>query len=139
MNVKEIKIRAKLSKETTFSTHPDYWDCECEHNYIHPKDEDECKVCGSLWEEQPESRTSEVYEQLFSDNRPLTEEILNELGFEGNILLIHNIVLAVYEEDEKIWVEILNTNPLKGVEETFAVWDSVGSVRMLIEVLKGDE
>ena len=41
-------------------TTPDYWDCECENNYIHPRKHDECKVCGSIEEEQPESRLSEV-------------------------------------------------------------------------------
>jgi len=129
----------KTSKIEQLTTHPDYWDCECEHNYIHPKNVDECKVCGSLWEEQPESRTSEVYEQLFSDNRPLTEETLKELGFEDDVLLIHHITLIVCKESEKIWVEILNANPRKGVEETFSIWSYVGSVKMLIEALKGDE
>ena len=129
----------KTSKIEQLTTHRDYWDCECEQNYIHSKDVDECKVCGSLWEEQPESRTSEVYEQLFSDNRPLTEETLKELGFEDDVLLIHHITLIVCKESEKIWVEILNANPRKGVEETFSIWNYVGSVKMLIEALKGDE
>ena len=37
-----------------------YWDCECKENYIHPKTQTECSVCGAVVEEQPDSRTNEV-------------------------------------------------------------------------------
>lgn len=38
----------------------DYWDCECEKEYIHPISQLSCCACGSLQEESPSSRDSEV-------------------------------------------------------------------------------
>ncbi|KKL96532.1 hypothetical protein LCGC14_1843480 [marine sediment metagenome] len=38
-----------------------YWDCKCEHNYIHYKaTHPHCRKCGTLHEDQPNSRLSEV-------------------------------------------------------------------------------
>ena len=37
-----------------------YWDCECSHNYIHPKSQSVCEICGANSEEQPDSRVDEV-------------------------------------------------------------------------------
>ena|SRR5271157_1155882 len=37
-----------------------YWDCECDRNYIHPKTEEVCLLCGAHREEQPDSHTNEV-------------------------------------------------------------------------------
>lgn len=37
-----------------------YWDCECEKNFIHPKTQSRCDICGALEEEQPDSRINEV-------------------------------------------------------------------------------
>ena len=37
-----------------------YWDCECEDNYIHSNDEDTCNKCNAEKEEQPNSRQCEV-------------------------------------------------------------------------------
>ena len=38
----------------------DYWDCECEDDYIHPNSVKACGVCGSEQEDQPSSRADEV-------------------------------------------------------------------------------
>lgn len=38
----------------------DYWDCECEDNFIHPKSQKSCSRCGALAEDQPDSRANEV-------------------------------------------------------------------------------
>lgn len=38
----------------------DYWDCECENNFIHPISQQRCNVCGSEQEESPSSRENEV-------------------------------------------------------------------------------
>lgn len=38
----------------------DYWDCECDDNYIHPVNEKTCQICRSSSETQPNSRESEV-------------------------------------------------------------------------------
>lgn len=37
-----------------------YWDCECEHNFIRPKTQNRCDICGAEAEEQPDSRVNEV-------------------------------------------------------------------------------
>ena len=37
-----------------------YWDCECERDFIHPKTQSKCNICGVLAEEQPDSRVNEV-------------------------------------------------------------------------------
>ncbi len=41
--------------------HLGYWDCDCENNYIHPIEQNECVVCEALEDEQPNSRTDEVF------------------------------------------------------------------------------
>ncbi len=42
---------------TTVTTH---WDCECEINYIHPKSEKVCEVCGIGKDWRPDSRPNEM-------------------------------------------------------------------------------
>lgn len=41
-----------------------FWDCECEKNFIHSITENQCKVCGALEEDCPNSRANEVEEYL---------------------------------------------------------------------------
>lgn len=83
----------------------------------------------------------------FADDRPLTDDILEELGFEGDettrrsTMKIRGFTLAVnYFGGVRIWVSVLNENIYwrdEYGEET--KWKTVGSVRMLIKALKGDE
>lgn len=42
-----------------------YWDCECIDNFIHPKSQKECSICGAIAGEQPDSRINEVVMQGF--------------------------------------------------------------------------
>ena len=42
----------------------EYWDCECEENYIHSVKSEFCRECGSLRENQPNSRSEEVIAML---------------------------------------------------------------------------
>jgi len=53
---------------TDYFTTPDYWDCDCEHDYIHPKTETICKVCGANYNaathDYSDSMTSEVIKFL---------------------------------------------------------------------------
>ena len=43
------------------TTTDDYWDCECEYNYIHKKSDTlHCPKCNSREDEQPDSRVNEV-------------------------------------------------------------------------------
>ena len=42
-------------------THDDYWDCDCEENYIHIKLKSyRCGICESTEDESPDSRVNEV-------------------------------------------------------------------------------
>jgi hypothetical protein len=38
----------------------EYWDCECEKNYIHTRSEKKCYTCGAFRSEQPLFRVNEV-------------------------------------------------------------------------------
>ena len=38
----------------------DYWDCECEKNFIHPLSKSKCNLCGYDQEDCPSSRENEV-------------------------------------------------------------------------------
>jgi|TARA_R110000765_G_scaffold392156_1_gene485279 hypothetical protein len=52
LDVREIKNDG----ETT----PEFWDCECEKDYVHSKTEPICDVCGTLSTDQPDSRLYEI-------------------------------------------------------------------------------
>jgi len=56
------KHRFKNSKgyNCCFFTDSNYWDCECDKNYIHSKEEQQCKRCGVKQEDAPDSRTDEI-------------------------------------------------------------------------------
>jgi hypothetical protein len=41
----------------TVDTH---WDCDCKENYIHPKGEGQCPICGADSETSPDSMRDEV-------------------------------------------------------------------------------
>ena len=57
-----------------------YWDCECEKDYIHPKSQNVCAICGCNKEDQPDSIISEV--EALNNSRPewTAEEILRREG-----------------------------------------------------------
>ena len=38
----------------------DYWDCECEFDYIHSKAQSTCSLCGTSSKDQPDSIKDEV-------------------------------------------------------------------------------
>jgi hypothetical protein len=50
-------------------TTPKYWDCECEHNYIHPKSQLSCEKCGYSQDEMPDSRVNEVRRMILNNVR----------------------------------------------------------------------
>ena len=41
-----------------------FWDCECEHDYIHPKTQFSCPLCGYTHDDCPDSETKEVIDQI---------------------------------------------------------------------------
>jgi len=43
----------------------EYWDCECEKNFIHLRSQESCPVCKAEQEDQPDSRVSEVLKNGF--------------------------------------------------------------------------
>jgi hypothetical protein len=45
-------------------TDPNFWDCECAADYIHPKKQKNCKKCGTRSEDQPDSRVNEIQAAL---------------------------------------------------------------------------
>lgn len=49
-----------LGLHKDFYTNQAFWDCECEHKYIHKAGTKSCEVCGAREEEQPDSRELEV-------------------------------------------------------------------------------
>ena len=51
---------AKTYEDWLQKTTMEYWDCECEHNYMHPKTETKCGICLAEQEHQPDSRIGEV-------------------------------------------------------------------------------
>jgi len=57
-NKKEVIGDSIQNIETTEK----FWDCECEHNYIHPKTTKDCKLCKA---KQEDSIISEVIKQGF--------------------------------------------------------------------------
>jgi hypothetical protein len=61
----ELKLELiDLSGRTSATTTPFFWDCECEDNYIHPKTETTCSICGVRHDEQPDARLQEVLRML---------------------------------------------------------------------------
>ena len=100
---------------------------------------------------QQAQRDWKIMNNPFLDDRPLTEETLKELGFEdlcgGNphlydILKVKNHTLYSWILPEYLWkTECANFIAIHGdnFKKGDAVWKTVGSVKMLIEALKGDE
>lgn len=41
-------------------TTAEYWDCECNDEYMHSKLEDSCTRCGATREDSPDSHVNEV-------------------------------------------------------------------------------
>lgn len=48
-----------------------YWDCECESNYIRPRSEIKCEICGAMQEDQPPARLDEVLAAGFQVTAPI--------------------------------------------------------------------
>lgn len=68
---------------THIQTTSEYWDCECNTNYIHPRAISACPVCGCVKDDQPDSIVSEVIKAGFGiANKPewSAEEIIKREG-----------------------------------------------------------
>lgn len=51
---------APVIQTTPVVTTEEYWDCECKTDYIHAAEIAICPVCGSMQEDQPNSRVNEI-------------------------------------------------------------------------------
>ena len=59
--ITQVDIAQALGPETPyFMTTSLYWDCECQRNYIRPRDMNMCENCGAFKDESPDSRVSEL-------------------------------------------------------------------------------
>lgn len=76
----ETKFHDRLNKfgerlqdvgDITFNL--DYWDCDCEHNYIHPLGQKKCVVCNFTQEDGPSSIEREVDANRSSIEREVGE------------------------------------------------------------------
>ena len=57
----------------TVETNPNYWDCECETNFIHAKAQTlACSLCGMTEDECSDSRPNEI--KLYYKNYKETED-----------------------------------------------------------------
>ena len=63
--IQRVFFRHDLQEDPNSGTTPQYWDCECEDNYIHPSTQALCETCGVFGDEQPDSRVDEVIARGF--------------------------------------------------------------------------
>ncbi len=76
----------KTNDTTPVIQSPNYWDCECENDYIHSKIETVCEKCGADQTEQPDSRVDEVDRMLagqVAQSNKLIAEFMHSKGDEG--------------------------------------------------------
>ena len=55
-----------------------YWDCECQpsdYSYIKPATQDECRDCGAIKDDQPDSHASEVRASMIAQSVQLPVNI----------------------------------------------------------------
>jgi hypothetical protein len=57
-----MKLKVETVGDLTLAC--DYWDCDCEENYIHPMTEKHCPLCGSDEDDMPNSMANEVAEHF---------------------------------------------------------------------------
>ncbi len=53
-----------------------YWDCECDEDYIHHAGQVECPKCGAVSFESPDAHVNEVIEQLELTRAELLELLI---------------------------------------------------------------
>lgn len=87
-------------------TTSDFWDCECEEKFIHPRCEAFCPDCGAVREEQPDSRTSEI------DRVGLRDFTIDHENSKDEYLFVnvpkHNLILSIKCEFEGVVVDFID-------------------------------
>jgi len=76
----EMEQNEYMNKE--FETTDDYWDCDCEDNYIHPIEQKYCPICDSHEENYPSSRVNEVGELLLRQDKSYVLGTLEQIRSE---------------------------------------------------------
>ena len=66
----------------------EYWDCDCEHFFIHPAKYACCEICSAVKEECPNSRVDEVLAGGYPVSRPTPHALDSALpeGHSGSSL-----------------------------------------------------
>jgi len=65
---------------------PEYWDCECEENYIHKQPRNYCPKCGAVEGDHPGSWVHEVeimYDASKDSALVLSRKILRQIQIKG--------------------------------------------------------
>ena len=89
-------------------TNENYWDCECEEDYIHEKAKKKyCVKCNSLSFNQPDSRQNEVDILLeINDSQTMTDERYIRLHLDGGEIHVQlddeGVVVDAIGEDGEI-------------------------------------
>lgn len=56
-----LELHGTHKNSNGFYTDTDYWDCECDDNYIHKKTSGNyCPHCNQFMEENPDARVTEI-------------------------------------------------------------------------------
>jgi len=90
-------------------TNPDFWDCECDNNYIQPKTIEKCPKCGAYQNDMPDSRQHEIDNEidfLASHVKNLKKEwfIMTKQKIKGILTMLKTLMM--------------NSQPCKHCEET---------------------
>ena len=107
----------------------DFWDCECEKDYIHHKSQQKCRKCGAIEEDMPDARANELQDMLKGDQFELA-------GYE------HDALRQIKKMIEEV---VCNNEGLKNINGAFvnAEIEEVdeGEVDILVKfgVQDGDE
>lgn len=105
----------------------DFWDCECEGRYIHPKTHLVCPVCSALEADMPDSRLDEIG----TDNLFLTRGDMVLVSGEwhtvlGTIDAEGRFPVYVYEIDQQV---LLHVSDVVGVQSMVRHYRYVDIVR----------
>ena len=127
----------------SFSTTSNYWDCECKENFIHPRSQSKCSVCGTEEEscEAPDSRVNEVRQLIGNVDMGNTEFHYDpDDPKEGNKMTVKKLIKQLQEIENKVRVVIMSKDaegngysPLSNLQESAYEADSTWSGEILME------
>ena len=79
-----------------------YWDCECEKDYIRPKSKPECFICNTCEDDQPDSRADEVAAALAEVELWPSIETRHHYQVDGWVEMSTKIDVLARSEEEAI-------------------------------------